>query len=64
MWEDVCVCVCAHARAHVRQRVHAICLPAFDLSQRHTCDMAAGPLDSVTNQGMHTVDTDHIDSVT
>lgn len=54
MWERVCVCVC----------VHAICLPAFDLSQRHTCDTIAVALDSVTNQGMHTVDTDHVDTGT
>lgn len=31
--------------------VNAICLPAFDLSQRHTCDTVVGPLDSVTNRG-------------
>lgn len=49
-----CVCVCEHA----------ICLPAFDLSQRHTCDTVVRPLDSVTNRGMHAVDTDHIDIVT
>lgn len=35
----MCVCVCA------------ICLPAFDLSLRHTCDMVADPLASVTNRG-------------
>lgn len=44
--------------------VYAICLPAFDPSKHHTCDTVPRPPDPVKNQGMHTVDTDHLNIVT